>query len=219
MKKLITVLVVLLFVALPIKAQFHLSLEPALGMNFNLHGGSDLPKSGTGFGMVVAGRANMDFSKSIGLIAGLDFYDNRSGSFTKTASQGGVNYSTDNSASLAYFQIESLFKYTLPSKLYFVFGPVLGFNIEGSGEAVTTITTPGYTFQGGSTTQTDNTTFQNMNVRFELKAGAGYPIPLAKKIELVPEITFGYGLTNVQKDVKWTIMTFQALVGVKFDLM
>jgi hypothetical protein len=55
-------------------------LTPALGMNFNFHIGSDLPKSGNGFGMMIGGYADMNFTENIGLIAGLVFYDNRSGS-------------------------------------------------------------------------------------------------------------------------------------------
>jgi hypothetical protein len=79
-----------------------------------------------------------------------------------------------------------------------------------------TITTPGYVFQGGGTSQKN--TLQNLNARFELKAGAGYPIPMPG-VEVDPRLTFGYGLTNVQQNVQWKIMTFQLMVAVKFPVI
>lgn len=89
--------------SLPINAQFQLGLKPVVGLNFNLHTGSDFPESDNGFGLVIGEQADMSFSKSIGLIAGLAFYDNRSGSYSSTASQNGIAYTSDISASLAYF--------------------------------------------------------------------------------------------------------------------
>ena len=201
-------------------AQFRLSLSPALGMNFNLHTGSDLPESGNGFGMMIGGYADMNFTENIGLIAGLAFYDNRSGSYSQTGTEQGVSYTADYSASLAYFQIESLFKLGVKrSNFYFVMGPVLGFNISSEGEQTIKITTPGYTFQDGTTTQKSKATIKDTQVRFELKAGAGYDIPVADGIAIAPQLTFGYGLTNVVSDVKWSILTIQAMVGVKLNML
>ena len=56
-------------------------------------------------------------------------------------------------------------------------------------------------------------------VRFELKAGAGYDIWLGKNIALTPQLTFGYGITKVVKDVTWRVLTIQALAGVKIGLI
>lgn len=201
-------------------AQFRLSLSPALGMNFNIHTGSDLPETGTGFGMMIGGYADMNFTENIGLIAGLAFYDNRSGSYSQTGTEQGVSYTEDLSASLAYFQIESLFKLGVKrSSFYFVMGPVLGFNISSEGEQTIKITTPGYTFQDGSTSQKSKATIKDTQIRFELKAGAGYDIPVSNGIAIAPQLTFGYGLTNVVSDVKWSILTIQAQVGVKINML
>lgn len=219
MKKIITVILLVMIVSFPVNAQFKLGLKPVMGLNFNIHSGSDLPQSGSGVGFVFGGQADMEFSKNIGLLAGLIFYDNRSGSYSATASEGGVSYTDDVSSSLAYFQIESLFKYTLPSNIYFVAGPVLGFNVESEGERTVTLTTPGYSFPGGGTSQKSKSSIKDTQVRFELKMGAGYEIPLTRSIDVVPQVTFGYGLTNVVKDVKWKILTFQAVVGVKFRVI
>lgn len=220
MKKLIPLFLLIFLVSSQTSiAQFKLGLEPAFGMNFNIHSGSDIKETGSGFGIAFGGYTHMMFSKNVGMIAGLVFYDNRSGSYSDKGTEQGVNYTVDYSASLAYFQIESLFKFALPSGFYFVGGPVLGFNVESEGESKVSITTPGYTFQGGQTSQTTKASIKDTQVRFELKAGAGYEIPIAKSIDIVPQFTFGYGLTNVVKEVKWKILSFQLLVGVKFDLL
>jgi len=201
-------------------AQFHLGVAPELGMNFNIHSGSDLDQTGTGFGVAFGGEADMKFSKSIGMIGRLAFYDNRSGSTSTTGTQQGVNYTVDNSVSLAYLSLEPLITIWLPqSDLFFFAGPQLGFNIQGSVETTTTITSPGVTFPGGSTKQTSKGSLKDVLVRFELKFGAGYQIPIAKKITAIPQVSFGYGLTNVVSDVSWHVLSFQLMVPVSFDLM
>lgn len=206
-------------------AQFKLSVAPALGMNFNLHTGSDLKESGSGFGIAFGGYTDMAFSPTVGLITGLAFYDNRSGSTSTTGTEqvqgvGAVNFTQDVDVSLAYFQIESLFKLTIPrSGFYFVMGPVIGFNISGETESTTTITTQGVTFQDGTNKQKSKGTIKDTQVRFELKGGAGYDISLSRLITLAPQVSFGYGLTNVTKDVKWKILTIQAMVSAKFNLI
>jgi hypothetical protein len=78
-----------LLVAQQASGQFKMSIGPAVGLNFNMHSGSDLPKSGTGMGLVLAGQADMTFAKTIGLIASLYFYDGRGGSFSQA--EGGVS--------------------------------------------------------------------------------------------------------------------------------
>ncbi len=193
-------------------AQFRLSLGPSTGINFNLHSGSDI-ESGSGVGFVFAGHANMSFSKSIGMIAGIAFYDNRSGNYTETGTdQNYGKYSNDINASLAYFQLETLFKYELLSGFYFVAGPVLGFNVESEAQYKVHLLDYNQTYDGKQT-------IKETQVRFELKTGAGYQIPIAKGIFVIPQVTFGYGLTNVVKDVKWKILSFQAICGVNFAII
>ena len=87
------------------------------------------------------------------------------------------------------------------------------------GEEAITLTTPGLTFQGGSNKQTSKAKIKDIQVRFELKGGAAYDIPVSKLFTITPQLTFGYGLTNVVKDVKWKILTFQLMSSVKFNLM
>lgn len=212
MKKIFLLFVICLLISSNLNAQFKLGLTPVTGLNFNIHTGSDLESTGNGFGFVVGAQADMSFSRNIGLVAGLAFYDNRSGSYSESGTDYYYGqYNADVSVSLAYFQIEALFKYKLPSKLYFVFGPELGFN-EVS-EAEVEINVPFY----GS--EKSKSTLRNTQTRFELKMGTGYEFPLTKDVDIVPQITFGYGLTNVIEDVSWKILTFQLQVGVKFTVL
>lgn len=220
----VAALLISLFAFIPSYSQFKLAVGPELGLNFNLHTGSDLKESGSGFGMVFGGYTDMSFTPTVGLITGLAFYDNRSGSISTTGTENvqgtNVNFTTDADFSLAYFQIESLFKLGIPrSGFYFIMGPVLGFNISSESSSTVTITTQGFTFQDGSNKQTSKATIKDTQVRFELKGGAGYDIPVSHLITVTPQVSFGYGLTNVVKDVKWKILTIQVMAGVKFNLI
>lgn len=193
-------------------AQFGLGITPVTGINFNIHHGSDLQESGNGFGILFGAQADMSFSNSIGLVAGLVFYDNRSGSYSESGTSGGVQYNADADVSLSYFQLEALFKYKLPSKVYFVFGPVIGFNEDA--EVEVEISYPQY-----NQTEKAKQSLKDTQARFELKMGAGYEIPVTGNMDIVPQLTFGYGLSNVIEDVKWKIITFQAQVGVRFTVL
>lgn len=207
--------------------QFKLKLGPSLGLNYNIHTGSDLSQTGTGFGIVLGGQVDMDFTPTIGLITNVQFYDNRSGSTTVSGSnQYYDNYgnpvsssvSTETSASLAYFMIEPLFKYKLPRSPIFLFaGPAIGFNVESSYDNTTSETFPA-PYQSNNATTHQKGSFQNMLVRFALKVGGGYNIPVGN-LDVTPQVSFGYGLTKVQSDVSWRVLTIQALVTVKFKLI
>lgn len=58
-----------------------------------------------------------------------------------------------------------------------------------------------------------------MNVRFEMKFGGGYIFPLSKGMRINSQLTFGYGLTNIAKDVNWKIMSFGLLGSIEFDVV
>jgi len=211
MKKYFTILLVVLFLSPAlINAQFHLSVGPVTGLNFNIHSGSDLDKTATGFGLIFGGQCDMQFSKTFGLLTTIYFYDGRYGSSSDTKSYYGQSYTVETSGSIAYFSIEPLAKLKFNgSNLYVLAGPSIGFNMESESEVK----------YSGAYTGTQKTTLKDMNVRFELKAGAGYDFNLSRLLTLAPHFTFGYGLTNVQKDVKWKIMTFQAGCALRFNLI
>jgi len=114
---------------------------------------------------------------------------------------------------LAYFMIEPLLKLSIPrSGFYFLVGPAIGFNIQGSLDQK-------LVDQQGNTIYKGNSSLKNTLVRFELKGGAGYDIPLGGITTLTPQFSFGYGLTDVQSDFSARVMTFQLAAIVKFKLL
>jgi hypothetical protein len=216
MKKTLLLSIIFLLIAFTSTSfsQFHMAVGPELGFNFNLHGGSDVSEGGTGFGIAFSGIADMSFDhgRNLGVIFGLAFYDGRGGSSSKTEStQQYGNVTSDNDVSISYFQIEALFRYRLNTGLYFFFGPQIGF-CESAENEIT------YSAQGYPSQKSKNT-IKDTPARFEIKTGAGYDIPLSKLITLSPELSFGMGLTNAVKDVKYHIHTIQAGVVCKFNII
>jgi hypothetical protein len=190
--------------ALTAQAQFKLAIGGIMGLNLSIHSGSDLQSTGSGIGFAIGGQADMSFTRNIGLVTTLYFYDGRGGSYSFTT-QG---VTADYSASVGYFEIEPLFKYTLPTApIYIIGGPSLGFAVQNS----YSVTAPGYTGSKGTITE--------MNTRFELKAGAGYIYPLSRDMRLNGQLTFGYGLTNVQSNVNWKILSFGLHTAIEFDVV
>jgi len=198
-------------------AQFRLKLGPQLGLNYNIGTGSDVKETLTGIGMLIGASVDMGFTPTIGLLTNVQFYDNRSGGTSTEGSVQGIAYTVNDDRSLAYFMIEPLFKLTLPnSSIYFVFGPAMGFNIQGSYDIRITSENNQVTFNDGSTKATGS--IKDLLVRFALKLGSGYDIRLGS-IFLTPQLAFEYGLTNVVSDVKSRILTIQFSTAVKFGLI
>lgn len=197
--------------------QFRLKIGPLTGLNFNIGTGSDLPQTVTGFGITFGAQVDMRFTPVIGIISQIEFYDNLSGGYSETGNfqfQDGVFPATVNvDYSLAYFMIEPLLKMNIPaSGFYFLVGPAIGFNVQGS---ISQSITP----QGGQTQKLGTITIQNTNVRFAIKAGAGYDIPVSSLVTLTPQFTFGYGITTIQSDFSARIMIFQIAAIAKFKLI
>ncbi len=206
--------------------QFGLKLGPLTALNFNIGTGSDLDQTQTGFGFVFGSQLDMKITPIIGIIAQVQFYDNMSGGTSVDQTTTGINqqgqqvslsYTLNADNSIAYFMIEPLLKLNLPaSGFYFLFGPSIGFNIESS-TALSITSDQNLTFNDGLTKHTG--TLKNMNVRFALKAGAGYDIPISNLLTLTPQFTFGYGITTVQSDVSSRVMNFQLAAIAKFRLI
>lgn len=207
-------------------AQFHMSVGPQTAFNYNLHIGSDLKETGNGMGFAFGGTVDMMFTNMIGLTFNMQFYDLRSGttdeSFTGTAYANNqpiqARFDIETEGTFAYFQIEPLFKLRLPgSGFYFVGGFALGFNETGEYSQTTTITAldnPQLT--GEEKSEGD---FKDTPMRFATVLGAGMDLPVSSLVTLAPQFTWRYGLTKAVKDVKWQIMTFQALFAVKFNVL
>ena len=193
-----------------LRAQVEMSAGPVVGLNINLHTGSELPKNVTGYGVIAGLQGDIEFTPTLGARFSVA-YDNRIGSYSQAGTDAAtsLDYTLDRVVTVAYVNIEPLFKYTIPNRpVFLVAGASIGINAGSKAEATTTITTPGYTFSNGYSTQTTSDDIQNMNLRFELKAGIGYFIRFDKMTRVSFQATYGYGLTNVVKESDWKIRTF-----------
>jgi hypothetical protein len=199
-------------------AQVEVSVGPAVGMNYNMHTGNDVALSTRGYGLVFGGRADLAFSKTLGLLTTIA-YDNRIGKFSDSGTDGVIEFSRDASLTVAYVSIEPLFKYTIPDRpVYFVTGPCLGIPVQGKNETTMTILTPGYSFPNGYATQTQNTTIENINTRFEWKIGAGFTYTVDKKTILNFHLVYARGFTDVVKNFNWQVNSLTLLSSFEFTL-
>ncbi|MGE5431094.1 MAG: outer membrane beta-barrel protein [Syntrophomonadaceae bacterium] len=221
MKKILTVLFVsflfLSFFPNSSNAQFRLRLGPQAGLNFNIGAGSDVKNTTNGFSAVIGGQVDMSFNPVIGIMANMQFYDNRYVSESEDGTtNNGTNYTYTLGTSMAYFNIEPLLKLSIPASSFFFFiGPSVGFPVQSSYEEKVTSPNDNVTFDDGSTKHSG--TVRNTNTRFEMKLGSGVDINLGG-VYLTPQVSFGYGLTTIQEDVEARILTFQLLTTVKFGL-
>lgn len=207
MKKLLLFAVIsLLFLSGQTFGQFHLKAGPVLGLNVNIASGDLTTDTYSGLGMLLGGQVDMSFTPMIGLITNLYFYDNKS--ISNSITQGNVDFTED--VSLAYLMIEPLFKLSIPmSGFYFFAGPGVGFNIQASDEQTETI--------GNNNPQTNKSTLKNLATRFALKIGSGFDISTGPLVDIAPEVSFTYGLTDVfSKGASWKILTINFSGIVKF---
>jgi|WetSurMetagenome_2_1015567.scaffolds.fasta_scaffold368685_1 hypothetical protein len=211
MKKIFTLIsITLLLITTQSFGQFHLKAGPALGLNVNIASGDLTTDTYSGIGILLGGQLDMDFTPMIGLIVNVNIYDNKSISNSTTENQVDI---TDD-ISLGYFEIQPLFKLQIPkSGFYFFAGPGMGFNIEGSEKVTQT--------QGTNTPQVSKSTLKNLAFRFDLKGGAGFNISTGSLLDISPEVSFAYGLTNVFTDTfshgrTWKCMSINFSTIFKF---
>ncbi|HEX2866863.1 MAG TPA: outer membrane beta-barrel protein [Ignavibacteriales bacterium] len=219
MKKVLTVLAIsVLLITLSSnnsQAQFRLRLGPQVGMNFNIMTGSDVSETTNGFGAVIGAQVDMSFTPVVGLMANMQFYDNRYSSYSVDKTVDNTPYTETLGYSMAYFMIEPLFKLSVPNSSFFFFvGPSLGFPVQSSYEDRLT-SSANVTFNDGTKKHTG--TIRNTTTRFEMKLGSGVDINLGG-VYLAPQFSFGYGLSNFIEDTEAKILTFQVLTTVKFPL-
>lgn len=190
-------------------AQFGMKVGPSVGLNLNVASGDLTQDTYTGLGILLGGQIDMSFTPVIGLITNVNFYDNKSVSNSVTEN----NVTTDDAISLGYFEIQPLFKLSVPnSGFYFFAGPGVGFNIEATEKVTQTV--------GNNAPQTGKGTLKNLGTRFELKAGSGMNIHLSSLVDLAPEFSFAYGLTDVfSTGNSWKVMSFNLSAVIKFNVL
>ena len=208
-KSLFVILFSLALVSTQAFGQFHLKAGPVVGLNINIASGDLTTDTYSGLGILLGGQVDMSFTPMVGLLTNLYFYDNKS--VSNSITQGQTDFTED--VSLGYLMIEPLFKLGIPhSGFYFFAGPSLGFNIQASDKQTTTV--------GNNNPQTQKSTLKNLATRFAIKGGAGFDIPVGSLVAIAPEVSFGYGLTDVfSKGASWKVMTINFSSVVKFNAL
>jgi hypothetical protein len=205
--------------ASPASAQSRLAMGPVIGINYNIHTGSGLEREGRGYGFLIGGQADASFTKSVGVLASIYFYDSRTGDYTITGTDSGIDFSRDVSVRIAYFEFEPLIKIMVPQlPIYLLAGGTVGIKIEGNTEATTNILTPGFSFPTGFASQTDKATIENVNTLLEFKVGVGYSYSLYQNTRLSSQFTFASGLSDVVKNVDWRLRSFGFTTSIEFDV-
>ena len=220
MRKMLVLSFVLVLVgASTAHAQTKMALGFALGGNYNIHTGSNLAKTATGVGFVGGVQIDVSFTKSLALLTTVYAYDNRIGSYTHDVTIDGIAFSDDNSVTIAYAGIEPLLKFAMPDdRFYVVAGPSIAFKVQARGENTQTTTTPATGFPYGYSYQA---TYEppDINTRFELNVGGGYVFRIDGQSRLTTQLTFAYGLNNIEKNVDWRINSIRLIAGLEFDIL
>ncbi len=222
--KLVITFFALLSLTFSTQAQVKLSLGPFGGLNYNFHSSKDLNETGTGIGAVFASQIDLTFTanRSIGILTSIAFYDNRNAVFTDGYTFNNVNGGPyELGFSFTYLQIEPLFKYRIPNVgLYFILGPAVGFDI-GATLTLTEINNNTNNGNLGNNNSNDEQSgdIETAKTRFAIKSGIGFDIPLSRLMTLAPQIAVGIGLTDAMENVDSSILTIQAGIALKFNVV
>jgi hypothetical protein len=201
-----------------VQAQTKMALGLALGGSYNVHTGSGLPKTATGVGFVGGVQIDVSFTKSFALLTTVYAYDNRIGSYTRDVTIDGIDFTEENTVTIAYAGIEPLLKFSMPDdRFYLLAGPSIGFKVQAQEDDTQTTTTPATGFPNGYSYQS---TYEpaDINTRFEFNVGGGYVFRIDAQSRLTTQLTFAYGLNKIEKNVNWSINSIRLIAGLEFDV-
>jgi hypothetical protein len=162
-----SVFVLLLFATVSAGFAQEVMLGPRLTGNFNIYNTKGQVGSWNGIGIGIGGTVDVSFSKHIGIMTNLTFFDMRGFSNSSTNN----NTTTDYSLALSYLTLDPMFKAEF-SGFYMVAGPSLGIKIASSGERTTTVT--------GQTPAVASINIDTKGVIFAIAVGTGYTFTLSQ---------------------------------------
>jgi hypothetical protein len=162
----ISVFVLLLFATISTGFAQDVMLGPRLTGNFNIYNTKGQVGSWNGIGIGIGGTVDVSFTKHIGLMTNLTFFDMRGFSNSTTNN----NTTTDFSLALSYLTLDPMFK-TEFSGFYMVAGPSFGIKIASSGERTTTVT--------GQTPAVASINADTKGIIFAIAVGTGYTFTLS----------------------------------------
>jgi hypothetical protein len=198
---------IMMVMAMGTKAQVQVSAGVGGGINYNFHSLSDGEESFHGFGGLVTGQVDLQFSRYAGLLLWIDFYSDLSG---KKKMEGGSSIETK----LGYLNIAPTLKLCIPgSPFYFYGGPGIAFKTK----ARLKLTVP-YEEEGYRSNVAEEIDIEETNTRFDLRFGLGYDIFASNKLIISPFAGFHYGFNKITKDGEWKINTLNVGIAARFNV-
>jgi hypothetical protein len=210
MKRIISISILIIFLLLSFTetglAQ-RVLIGPRITGNFNIYNEKGMTDSYNGLGVGVGGTIDALFSKHIGIMGNLTFFDMRNFS----NSQSIQNFTIERSLTLSYLTIDPLFKAEF-SGFYMIGGPSIGIKLNSSGEITQT--------QTGVTPVTEPMDLPTKSVRFDIAVGAGYTFSLSKGMYLGTDFMAHIPLSDTYDfpGVSNSIFSLKLGVALKFRI-
>jgi outer membrane protein OmpA-like peptidoglycan-associated protein len=227
-----------------VDSSYRMSYGAYLGLGFNWHYGDfkKLPgipnccpsfESGSGLGFSLGAFAEYPLQNDLRLglravfstLSGTMLKDEPTTIMYKDVATDGM-FEHKLESTLSYLNIEPYASYELFENFSAKAGLGVGFKIQGDFHQIEEIKTPeGATFiENGVDTRkrtrhdTSGAIPDAESLRLALNIGFQYTLPLNRdsSLQIIPEISFYYPLTNVAKDVKWSVACITAGVSIRY---
>jgi hypothetical protein len=184
-------------------------LGPRLSGNLNIYNEQGLTGTWNGIGIGIGGTLDISFSKHIGLMADLTFFDMRNFSNATTQNQ----QTTTTSLTLSYLSIDPMFKLDF-SGFYMVAGPSLGIKLGSSGDRTVTA--------AGANPNTQTLQLDTETLVFNIAVGAGYNFTLSpESMYLGTDFMVYIPLSNTYNTpgTSNSVLTLKLGAALKFNIL
>jgi hypothetical protein len=198
MKKIATLLFVWLGISDAANAQIQFSAGPGAGFNYAVHASTDDDETVNHFGALLTSQFDMQFSRLLGILVWVDFYNDMS------AKQEWNGLTGENK--ISYLHVSPTLKFCIPGSPFYIFaGPGVGFKTTGKLKV---------SYAGDSAEEN----IPDMNTRLDARFGVGYDIFLGRKFILTPFAALNTALNDVVPDSGWQIHALQAGLVLRYNV-
>ena len=188
-------------------AQTRVMIGPRVTGNYNIYNEKGLTGSWSAIGVGIGGTVDVTFTRIIGIMVNLNFFDMRN--WGNSITQG--NQTNEYTRTLSYLTLDPMFKAEF-SGFYMVAGPSLGIKL-GSGGENSSITT-------GQNPQTQSVNLDTKSIRFDIAAGAGYTFKLSQDMGLGTDFMVHIPITDTYNfpGLSNSVLTLKLGVSLKFKI-
>jgi hypothetical protein len=183
-------------------------LGPRLTGNMNIYNQTGLTGTWNGIGVGIGGTLDISFSKHVGIMADLTFFDMRN--FSNATTQNQTTSTT--SLTLSYLTIDPMFKLDF-SGFYMVAGPSLGIKLGSSGDQTTTA--------AGANPNTTTLQLDTETLVFDIAVGTGYSFTLSEGMYLGTDFMVYIPLSSTYNTpgTSNSVLTLKLGCALKFSIL